>query len=25
VAFGHGRAIPRDALRRVRRKWGSLT
>jgi hypothetical protein len=25
VAFGHGRAISRDALRRVRRKWGSPT
>lgn len=25
VAFGHGGAIPRDALRRVRRKWGSRT
>jgi glyoxylase-like metal-dependent hydrolase (beta-lactamase superfamily II) len=21
VAFGHGRAIPRDAVRRIRRKW----
>jgi glyoxylase-like metal-dependent hydrolase (beta-lactamase superfamily II) len=23
VAFGHGRAIPRDAARRIRRKWGA--
>lgn len=25
VAFGHGRAIPRDAAGRVRRAWGSST
>jgi glyoxylase-like metal-dependent hydrolase (beta-lactamase superfamily II) len=25
AAFGHGRAIPRDAARRVQRAWGSPT
>jgi glyoxylase-like metal-dependent hydrolase (beta-lactamase superfamily II) len=25
AAFGHGRAIPRDAVPRIRRAWGSST